>query len=254
MLEGYTPPLTPGGRSSLVPAPPWHYAGTIFSLSYSLDARVAAGFLPDGFGEATGRAVAHFCEWQATTDGSELLDPVYAQYKEFFVVIEAERSGAMARFCPFIYVDQDVSMLRGWLQGLPKKHGSIWLTRSYPLAHPAAAPPAAGTRLGASLAVKDRRLAQAALTLEGRPGQRLGFLAGGMFGLDAWAGDPAARRLLRMSAEGHVFGECHAARAELELLDAPRDELSALRPRSMGEASVSTVAFTVTRVERGAGR
>jgi hypothetical protein len=219
-------------------------------MSYSLDARVGAGFLPEGFGEATGRAVAHFCEWQATTDGSELLDPVYAQYKEFFVILEAERAGAAVRFCPFIYVDQDVSMMRGWLQGLPKKHGSVWLTRSYPLAHPAAAPVTAGTKLGASLAVKDRRLAQAVLTLEGRPGQRLGFLAGGMHGLLAW-GEPAARRTVRMAAEGHVFGECHAARAELELFDAPRDELSALRPRSMGEASVSTVAFTVTRIERG---
>lgn len=251
MLAGFTPPLTPHGRSALVPAPPWHYAGTVFSISYALPAAVAGAFLPPAAGAATGRAVAHFCEWQATTDGSELLDPVYAQYKEFFVVLEAERDGRVLRYCPFIYVDQDVSLLRGWLQGLPKKLGSVWLTRSLPLAHPAAAPAQAGTRLGASLAVKDRRLAQAAWTLDGGPGERLGFLAGGLHGLDAWSGDPAARRLVRMSAEGHVFGPCHGARAELELFDAPRDELAALRPERIGPASVTTVAFTVTRVERG---
>jgi len=251
MLRGFTAPLSPTGRSSLVPAPPWHYAGTVFSIDYALPPAAAARFLPEGFGEATGRAVAHFCEWQSTSDGSELLDPVYAQYKEFFVVLEAERQGGRAFYCPFIYVDQDLSLLRGWLQGLPKKLGSVWLTRSYPLAHPAAAPPAAGTRLGASLAVKDRRLAQATLTLTGEPGVPKGFLEGGLHGLDAWSGDPAGRRVVRMAAEGHVLGPFHAARADLEFLDAPRDELSALRPSSVGEAAVATVAFTVTRVERG---
>ncbi len=251
MLAGFTPPLTPAGRSALVPPPPWHYAGTVFSIAYELAVAAADPFLPAQLGKATGRAVAHFCEWQATTDGSELLDPIYSQYKECFFVLEAERDGRRDFYCPFIFVDQDVSLLRGWLQGLPKKLGSVWLTRSYPLAHPAAAMPAAGTRLGASLAVKDRRLAQALLTLDGRPGSRLGFLEGGLHGLDAWSGDVSSARLVPMAAEGHVFGPCHAARAELEILDAPRDELSALRPTRVGEASVCTVAFTVARVARG---
>ncbi|HEY0832345.1 MAG TPA: acetoacetate decarboxylase family protein, partial [Azospirillum sp.] len=170
MLKGFTPPFTPDGRSALAPAPPWHYAGWLYSIAYEVDAAVAGRFLPDGFGRATGVATAHFCDWQATTDGSELLDPIYAQYREFFVLVEADRRGDAANFCPFIYVDQDISMVRGWLQGLPKKLGSVWLTRSYPLDHPAAAPARAGTRLGASLAVKDRRLAQAALTLTGGEG------------------------------------------------------------------------------------
>ena len=40
--------------------------------------------------------------------------------------------GEAVCFCPLIYVDQDVSMLRGLLQGWPKKMGSTWLTRSLP--------------------------------------------------------------------------------------------------------------------------
>jgi len=85
MLTGFTPPFTPTGRSSLVAAPPWHYAGTVFSLRFPVNPKAAQALLPEDFGEATGAACGHFCEWQATTDGSELLDPVYAQYKEFFV-------------------------------------------------------------------------------------------------------------------------------------------------------------------------
>ena len=136
MLSGFTPPYTPSGRSSLVPAPPWHYAGQVMSLAFQVDREAGQSLLPDGFGVATGSAACHFCEWQSTTDGSELLDPIYAQYKEFFFLIEADRGGARAFYCPFIYVDQDLSMVRGWLQGWPKKVGSVWMTRSYDLDHP----------------------------------------------------------------------------------------------------------------------
>ena len=140
-LQGLTSPYTPSGCSALVPPPPWHYAGDVVSLALDVDQGRADALLPDGFGRATGHAYGHFCEWQATTDGSELLDPVYAQYREFFILIEAERDGALALFCPFIYVDQDISMVRGLLQGWPKKMGSVWVTRSYEDLgdHPAAA-------------------------------------------------------------------------------------------------------------------
>ena len=255
MLTGFTAPYTPEGRSSLAPAPPWHYAGWLFSIDYELDAATAAAFLPDGFGTATGRATLHFADWQATSDGSELLDPVYSQYKECFVLVEAERDGGLAGFCPFIYVDQDVSMIRGWLQGLPKKFGSVWMTRTYPMEHPAA-PARAGTRLGASLAVKDRRLAQAALTLTGGEGKRLGLLAKptcGLFGLPSLVNGatPAAPQLVRMVADEKAFGPAYAAEATVELFPSPRDELAALAPRRVLEASAGFFALSVTRVAAG---
>src|SRR5262249_46841896 len=183
MLSGFTPPYTPSGRSSLVPAPPWHYAGQVMSIAFLIDREAGQSLLPAGFGVATGGAACHFCEWQSTTDGSELLDPIYSQYKEFFVVIEADRGDTRALYCPFIYVDQDLSMVRGWLQGWPKKIGSVWMTRSYDLDHPAAAPFRRGTCFGASLAVKDRRLAEAKVTLNGEAAESIGFLALPTFGL-----------------------------------------------------------------------
>jgi len=256
MLTGFTSPLTPEGRSSLAPAPPWHYAGWLFSIDYELDSGTAASFLPDGFGKATGRATVHFADWQATSDGSELLDPVYSQYRECFVLVEAERAGAPVSFCPFIYVDQDVSLIRGWLQGLPKKLGSVWLTRSYPVDHLAGAPSRAGTKLGASLAVKDRRLAQAALTLTGGEGKHLGLLARptyGLFGFPSIVGGakPAEPQLVRMVADAKQFGPFYAAEAEVELYPSPRDELAMLAPKRVLEASAGYFAMTVTQVAAG---
>jgi len=250
MLSGFTPPYTPSGRSSLVPAPPWHYAGQVMSLALQVDRDAGQSFLPDGFGAATGRAACHICEWQWTTDGSELLDPVYAQYKEFFVLIEADRGDARALYCPFIYVDQDLSMVRGWLQGWPKKVGSVWMTRSYDLDHPAAAPVRAGTRLGASLSVKDRRLAEATITLSGGAVERIGFLAMPTFGLvgsPTLIDSPGAgeRKLARANVELTTTGPAYGATGALQLFESPRDELSALRPRSVTAASLSTFALTV---------
>jgi hypothetical protein len=251
MLSGFTPPFTPSGRSALIPPPPWHYAGQLLSLSFTVDREAAQSLLPDTFGEATGEAACHFCEWQATTDGSELLDPVYAQYKEFFVLIEAQRDGERVYFCPFIYVDQDLSMARGWLQGWPKKLGSVWMTRSYDFDHQAAAPIRAGIRLGASLSVKDRRLADAAITLNGAAGGPIGFLRSPTYGLVATptiieGQKEVPAKLVRPAITGKVLGATHSATGMLQFYQSPRDELALLQPGQVNEATVSTIAFTVT--------
>jgi hypothetical protein len=258
ILNGFTPPYTPTGRSSLVAPPPWHYAGQILSLAFEVARESAQALLPEGFGAATGRAYGHFCEWQACTDhGNELVDPVYAQYKEFFVLVEAESKHAAGRalYCPFIYVDQDISMVRGWMQGWPKKLGSVWMTRTYPgLDRPAAAPIRGGTQFGASLAVKDRRLAEAAVSLTGDQALPIGFLALPTFGLvgsPSLIGAPGAgpQTLVRATVPDRMQGPCFAADPiALTFFASPRDELGQLAPKALREASLSTFALTVAGV------
>lgn len=250
MLDGFTQPYTPSARSSLVPPPPWHYAGQFLSFSFTVEQEAAQALLPDAFGTATGRAAGHFCEWQATTDGSELLDPVYAQYKEFIALVEAERDGARVLFCPFIYVDQDISMLRGLLQGWPKKMGSVWMTRSYGLDHPAACPIREDSGFGASLSVKDRRLAEGTVRLTGEAAEPIGFLGLPTYGLVASPsviGTPSAGtpRLVRAVVPAKVQGPAHAATGTLRFFPSPRDELSLLQPDEITAASLSTFALTV---------
>jgi hypothetical protein len=252
MLKGYTPPFTPRGTASLLPPPPWHYAGWLLNVEFECERGRAAEFVPAALGAATGRGVVHFADWQATSDGSELLDPIHSQYRETIVVLELERpDGTLANFCPLIYVDQDVSMLRGLLQGWPKKMGSTWLTRSLPLEHPAAAPLRAGTRLGATLAVKDRRLVEARLELTGRPGEPLGFAARPSYGTVGFAdltrpGEPPPLRHLRSLVTDKVGGAWHDARAELTFLDVPREELVDLQLRRPLRASAGWLGVTIT--------
>jgi hypothetical protein len=220
---------------------------------------VAVGFgtgnsdalVPAELGRLTGKGCIHFADWQATTDGSELLDPVYAQYRETIVIAEIERPGGdLFNFCPFIWVDQDISLIRGLLQGWPKKLGNTYLTRSLPLEHPAASPLKAGSRLGASLSVKERRLIEAKLKLTGKQGRPLGFLANRTIGTVGWPDltlpqiGPELRHLLP-DIQGKMTSDWHEAEAEITILPHPVEELSLLSDMKAIEASVGWAGITV---------
>ncbi|CAB3748283.1 acetoacetate decarboxylase family protein [Paraburkholderia solisilvae] len=251
MLKGFFPPYTPTGKSSLLSPPPWHYAGQVLSLAYDVDTAVAQSYLPENLGIATGRACGHVCEWQSTTDGWELADPVYAQYKEFILLIEVKsRSGELLNFCPLIWVDQDIAMMRGLLQGWPKKIGQVWMTRSYALEHRAAASARAGTVIGASVAAKDRRLVEVKATLNGNEGWPLGLLAHpavNLAGAPSVVGEPdrGPQRLLRAAVSDVMLGPMVSGTAELHYFDSPHDEIAPLAPSGAVEVSLGVVAITI---------
>ena len=48
MLHGFSVPLTPQGRSSLVPPPPWHYSSDCLAIEYWTNPAAIAALLPPG--------------------------------------------------------------------------------------------------------------------------------------------------------------------------------------------------------------
>jgi hypothetical protein len=250
-FRSFTAPFTASGRSSIVPEPPWHYAGWLINVAIRFDIANSAGLVPPELGRLTGNGCIHFADWQATTDGRELIDPVYAQYRETIVITEIERpNGDRFNFCPFIWVDQDVALIRGLLQGWPKKTGSTYMTRSLPLEHLAAAPLKKGTRLGATLCVKDRRLIEAAVTLSGEPGKPYGFMANRTIGTVAWP-DLLKPNLypeltwVLPDIQGKVCSDLHDAQATITVLDHPVEELCLLGEVKAERASVGWLGITV---------
>lgn len=247
----FTAPYTASGHAALVPPPPWHYAGWLLNVAFHHDTDHSEALLPAQVGRLTGHGCVHFAEWQATTDGHELLDPVYSQYRETIVIVEIARpDGTLFNYCPFIWVDQDIALMRGLLQGWPKKHGTTWLTRTLPLAHPAAAPLQAGTRLGASLSVKERRLIDAQATLTGQPGKPHGFLANRTIGAVGWPDlthpealpEPA---FVLPDIRDKVSGVWHEASATLNVYPHPGEELDLLGELRASEASAGWIGITV---------
>ena len=257
MPVGYTLPQTPSGRSSLASRPPWHYAGDCLAVEFEASPDSIRALLPTPLEFESAQCAAYFVEWQfATDDGEELLDPVTSQYNETIFLVCGRYRGENVAFCPFIWVDQDVSLMRGLIQGWSKQIGATWITRAYPLAGKAASQHAPVGRFGASLAVKDRRLVDARVTLSERARslpqpsfanavniRLFPNLTRGMHD------KPALFELVRLKSRDVQVGPMFKGDAMLTIHDHPRLELSMLRPVSTGPGYRFSVALTVDDLE-----
>lgn len=262
MLQGFTTPLTPGGRSGIVPAPPWNNAGIVFAVEYWADPEVVRGFLPAGFelGPDPGYAIAHFCEWQSSSPGeAELADPVRSQYNEFFVLIEASFRGERTFLCPFMYVDNDINLYRGLIQGLPKQHATMRMTRSLPVDNPSAAQLRAGSTIGATMTHRDHRLVEARLTLE-RPEATqspLGLASSPVLGLrhfpdlaQGGGGKPLVFDIVAFTGSNKTVADVWTGPAELRFLPGGAHELIDLKPVRVGRGARYAMGFTIANIRK----
>ncbi|WP_432012293.1 acetoacetate decarboxylase family protein [Streptomyces cucumeris] len=234
-LRGYFHPKTATGVSSLIPSPPWHYSGDLLTVEYRTDPARVRELLPGPLElaeEDPGAVALIWADWQScSATGEELLDPVRAQYKEVFAVVRCAYRGQTYSRCVYIWVDKDFAIARGLHQGYPKKLGSVHLTRPHPYGPaPRIAP---GARFGATLAAADRRLAQAVLTLR-EPSETGGFVNGHPMAHHRWlpsiekGGGLALDELIATGAAAFEAGQAWTGDAELELFEAPTEELARL--------------------------
>ncbi|MEU8248091.1 acetoacetate decarboxylase family protein [Nonomuraea sp. NPDC048916] len=235
-VRGFFTPKTATGRSSLIPHPPWHYSGDLLTVEYRTDPARVAELLPEPLGladEDPGAVAVIWADWQSCSGGrEELLDPVRSQYKECFVVVRCSYRGQTYSRCVYIWVDKDFAIARGTHQGYPKKLGSIHLTRPHP--YGLAAPRiGAGGVFGATLAAADRRLAQAVVRLR-EPSETNGFVNGHPMAHHRWLPSiepgkgPALDELIATSGASFEGGQAWAGDAEIELFEAPTEELAGL--------------------------
>ena len=254
--RGYSLPLSPLGESSLVPAPPWHYVADFFVLEYWADPEACAAVLPPGIeplAEDPGRAAVIFADWQSCSDSrAELLDPVRSQYREAFLVVNGVLDGEPVTSCPYIWVDRDFALVRGWIQGFPKKLGSVHMTRAFDLDCAASSGLNPGSAFGLTLAANDRRLITGTVELErvsesgpthnGPPlvnTRHFPRLAAGSHE------KPAVHELVRAVSRDRSISPIWEGPATLEFGDAPNEEHVAIAPVRMGRGFRFTFAYTV---------
>jgi acetoacetate decarboxylase len=253
MLNGYTLPLTPKGTSSLAPAPPWHYVGTCLAIEYEADPDAVASFLPPGLEFHSAQCAVYFADWQYASEmGEEYLDPIRSQYRETIILVSAAFEGSPCAFCPLIWVDQDIALMRGLAQGWPKQIGSTWITRSHDLPSKACPHVGPGGKFGATLAVKDRRLVEATVTLREPTSQ----LPTPSFAravnvrhfpeLVAGKHDrPAVHELVQLKSRDVQISPIWKGEASLQFFDHPYLELPSLRPVTVREGYRFSCALTV---------
>ena len=255
-LKGFSVPLTPQGRSALATPPPWHYSSDCIAIEYWSAPDKIAALLPPGLTpdqKSDGRAFFWFLDWQFTGSNDELTDPARYQYREAFVLVEALFEGQPVNYCPFIFVDNDAALSRGWMQGYPKKLGNIYQTRSFSAPSPAAAPLAKGSRFGASVAAHGERLATARIQLEekiadpskvfNRPTTMRRYFSQLASGHQS---KPAVDELTMSLTDNLAIVDVWVGKAELQIPEVAGEDVHQVAPVRVGRGYRLGMAYSVT--------
>jgi len=235
----------------MIPPPPWHFAGEALWVTCRVEPSAAAAFLPPGLrpGPDAGAAAIGFYDWQWCTDsGRELRDPVTAQFRECLIVLDCELDGRPAGRVPYAWVDAAVPMLRGFIQGMPKLFGSVWLSRSFPVgrAGPRRGP---GADFSAVASAGGRLVATATVTLTGPIDQPPPLADRPLVHtrhFPAWEpGEDARAELVQASTSGVEFADIWCGDATLEVHDTGDPDLAALALGGDGRGYVFSYAETL---------
>ena len=155
-------------------------------------------------------------------------------------------------YCPYIFVDNDAAIARGWTQGYPKRLGLVFQTRYYAATGKAGPALAAGSRFAGSVSAGGHRLAEAVVKLTGPlrdlsvPGGRpvvnllhTPRLAAGMHD------KPAIHELVENVPHDIKIEQAWVGDGTLTLTVAKGEELSDLAPIRCGKGVRASTAYIV---------
>ena len=259
MLKGFTAPRSPLSVAALVPPPPWHFAGDVLAVEFWNDPDVSVDILPAGVEldrECPGRSVALFTDYQFTAQNDEYLDPARYQCRGFSILLDAMWKGTQIAWCPYCYVDNDAALMRGWIQGYPRKLGTIHQTRTFAVASAASAPLVHDGRFSACMSAHGRLLVQARVTLHEKAERLVGLLDRRIVGrrhfprLSAGMHDkPAVDELVRCVSNHLLITNIWSGAGELDFPEAYGEELEVLGPLKVGRGYRFSFSYSITDIE-----
>lgn len=253
-LKGYALPLTPRGRSSIIDPPPWHYGGDIFAIMFTMNEKKARAFIPPPLemGPRPGEGIVWFPEWVSVSDAQPdlaFVNPERAVYRECLVMLSCQFNGTPGYFVPFIWVDNDFTLMRGFVQGFPKKLGRVYLTKLHDLC-PNVGGKAVGARMKGILESHGERVVEGSMVFtrkakpEDLPAVKF-YLMRHFPSID----DPARAVVHEISA-GKVanpkIGDVWAGKGDLKLFASPFEEVADLNPVKVTGAFYFSMGMTIT--------
>jgi acetoacetate decarboxylase len=256
-LQGWSLPLSPGGKAALVPAPPWHFSGEALGIDFRADPDALAAVLPGGLEPlGDGTATFVFCDWSSAADIDPRIaaDPARGQYREAYVAVPATLDGAKAARVPYIWVDNDLSFARGHIQGFPKKTGLIAISKAVSIGRGGPRLEVGATFTG-HVASLGRRLAHGAVTLQSAA--PAGFVPRSLR-LPIWhtrlvpdlaGGAPLVYDLARNVVSGFEVADVWTGSAHLEFGESEFEELATLAPLEVTGGFRCSIAFSITGAE-----
>lgn len=251
-LVGWTLPQTASGRASSLPPPPWHYSGEVIAVDFTADPARVQELVPPGFEPAAdGSCSFVFCDWSSAAELDPRIkdDPSRGQYKEAYVVVHGSFAGARAGRVPYIWVDSDLSLVRGLIQGFPKKLGELYMTRPVELGQ-GGVRKGPGGRFAAHASASGRRLVTLCVTIDqARQKTYPKGVAAPLVHTRLWPSidkpAPAVHELSRGTITDFQVGTVWHGSADLSFGASDFEEIDRLEPRTVGDGWVFAMAFSV---------
>src|SRR5258706_1728152 len=167
-LKGFNCCVAPGGQWTANPPAPCYSSSAFLVVWLWVEPAEVASLSRKGLEldpAANGHCNALFYDWQFSGANEEYLDPARYQYREFFILVDALFEGRSVSYCPYIFVDNDAALARGWTQGYPKRLGQVFQTRYYAATSKAGPALAPGSKFAGSLTAGGQLIARAVVTL-----------------------------------------------------------------------------------------
>jgi acetoacetate decarboxylase len=136
-VKGFALPLTPAGKHSVVHGPPWWFDMDCIQFDYFVEPNMAMAFLPRPLAlddTAPGAIQLAFCDSTAVSEDQPDLHvwaPGDANYLECLLKIRCRQDGRAGYYVALSWVTNDQSLVRGFLQGFPKRLARIDMTRFF---------------------------------------------------------------------------------------------------------------------------
>ncbi len=148
---------------------------------------------------------------------------------------------------PYAWVDSAVPLLRGFIQGMPKLFGSVWLTRAFPVGRAPRREP--GGEFTGTLSADGRRVLTASVTLTEPMTSAPPLAAAPLIHtrhLPAWEpGEGPIEELVRSDTSDVAFAGVWRGSAELSFHDIADPDLASLAPVEVGPGYVFSYAETL---------
>jgi acetoacetate decarboxylase len=223
----------------------------VIAVDFFADPARVAELVPAGFSpRADGSCTFFFCDWASAADFDPRVkaDPAKGQYREAFVTLNGAFDGQPFGRVPYIWVNSELSLLRGLIQGFPKKLGEIHMTRAVDIGR-GGSRKAAGERFGAHVSSLGRRLASASVTLREEAKGALPAGALPQIHTRLWPSldceQPGVYELSIVTTTDVVVGTVWCGDATLELGASEFEEVDVLAPQRVGPGWVYSMAFSV---------
>ena len=107
---------------------------------------------------------------------TSILIPRAISAAELFVLLDATWQGSRIAWCPYAYADNDAAIMRGWVEGYPKKLGAVHQTRTFAATSAASAPLVNKSSFAGCVSAHGQLLAEARVILRERADHLVGLL------------------------------------------------------------------------------